>query len=206
MDRKEHWEYVYESKPADRVGWYKPHLQTSIEWIRDLGLEKNAPIIDIGGGASTLVDDLLGDSYRAISVLDISEVALAQIRQRIGEKAGEVTWLAGDVTTIELPPRTYELWHDRAMFHFLTSADQQKRYRDNLLAALKPAGHVIIGTFSPEAPPKCSGLPVQRYDEERLVATLGNELELIRHHKEMHITPGGVEQLYLYCQFRKTVR
>jgi SAM-dependent methyltransferase len=203
MDRKEHWEYVYNSKPNDRVGWYQPHLQTSIEWIRDLGLDKHAPIIDVGGGASTLADDLLRDSFRAITVLDISEVALTQIRQRIGEKASEVTWLAGDITTIELPARKYELWHDRAMFHFLTSPARQRRYRDNLLAALKPAGHVIIGTFSPEAPPKSSGLPVQRYDEERLAATLGTELELVRHHKEMHITPGGVEQMYLYCQFQR---
>lgn len=203
MDQKEHWEHVYQSKPTDRVGWYEPHLQTSLAWIRELGLDKHAPIIDVGGGASTLIDDLLRDGLRAITVLDISEAALTQIRQRIGKKANDVTWLAGDITTVELPVRKYALWHDRAMFHFLTSPEEQRRYRDNLLATLQPAGHLIIGTFAPEAPPICSGLPVQRYDEKLLAATLGSDLELIRHHKELHITPGGVEQMYLYCQFQR---
>lgn len=202
MDRKEHWEGVYQSKPANRLGWYKPQLQTSLTLIRDLDLDKDAPIIDAGGGASTLIDDLLDDGHRSITVLDLSASALAQSKTRLGERAGSVTWLVGDITTAELPVNHFEVWHDRAVFHFLTDDQQQRQYRDNMLAALKPGGHLIIGAFAPEAPPKCSGLPVQRYSLELLVETLGDEFELLRQHKELHVTPGGVEQMYLFCQFR----
>ena len=204
MDRKDHWESVYQSKPADRLGWFKPQLQTSLTWIRDLNLDRNATIIDAGGGASTLVDDLLDDGHRSITVLDLSATALSQTKSRLGDRAVSVSWVVGDITTAELPANHYDVWHDRAVFHFLTNNQQQQRYRDSLLAALKPGGHLVIGTFSPEAPPQCSGLPVQRYSLDLLVETLGDELELLRHHKEMHITPGGVEQMYLYCQFRKS--
>jgi len=202
MDCKELWENVYQSKPADRLGWYKPQLQTSLTWIRELDLDKDAPIIDVGGGASTLVDDLLHDGHRFITVLDLSGSALAQSKTRLEDRADSVTWLVGDITTAELPSNHFEVWHDRAVFHFLTDDQQQRQYRDNLLTVLKPGGHLIIGAFAPEAPPKCSGLPVQRYSLELLIETLGDELELLRQHKEMHITPGGVEQMYLYCQFR----
>jgi SAM-dependent methyltransferase len=204
MDRKEHWENVYCSKPPDRLGWYKPRLQTSLDWIRKLNLPADAAIIDVGGGASTLIDELINDGYRSVTVLDISGSSLAESQARLGEKAVSVTWLVGDITQVELPGNKFDVWHDRAVFHFLTDAEQQRQYRDVLLASLKPGGHLIIGTFAPEAPPKCSGLPVQRYDREQLVAVLGGELELIRDHKEMHVTPGGVEQMYLYCQFRRS--
>lgn len=203
MNCQEHWENVYRSKPAESLGWYLPRLRTSLAWIRELGLDKDAPIIDVGGGASTLIDDLIDDGYRSVTVLDISGSSLAQSKARLGEKAVPVTWLVGDITQIELPGNKFDVWHDRAVFHFLTETEQQRQYRDVLLASLKPGGHLIIGTFAPEAPPKCSGLPVQRYDREQLVAALGSELELIREHKEMHVTPGGVEQMYLYCQFRR---
>ena len=205
MDRKDHWERVYQSKPDDRLGWYKPQLQTSLTWIRDLNLDRNATIIDAGGGASTLVDDLLEDGHRSITVLDLSAAALSQTKSRLGDRAVSVSWVVGDITTAELPANHYDVWHDRAVFHFLTNNQQQQRYRDSLLAALKPGGHLVIAAFAPEAPPKCSGLPVQRYSLDLLVETLGDELELLRHHKEMHITPGGVEQMYLYCQFRRGV-
>jgi len=203
MDARKHWQDVYRSKPADRVGWYKPRLKTSLEWIRDLGVDRNAPIIDVGGGASTLIDDLLNDGHESISVLDISASALEQSKTRLAGRANLVTWLVGNITSIELPENHFELWHDRALFHFLTGTDEQERYRDKLLMALRPGGHLIIGTFAPEAPPKCSGLPVQRYDLELLADTLGAKLDLVRHHKELHITPGGVEQMYLYCEFRR---
>lgn len=199
MERKKHWEQVYASKPRERLGWYQPHLRTSLEWIEELKLARDAPIIDVGGGASTLVDDLLDLGYQAISVLDISENALAAVKSRLGRNARRVTWISGDVTTVELPDRHFELWHDRAVFHFLTDAAEQGKYRDRLLKALRPGGHVLIGTFAPEAPAKCSGLPVQRYDKKRLRDTLGDEFELIKHHKELHVTPGGVEQMYIYC-------
>jgi len=203
MERKAHWERVYSSKSTDRLGWYKPRLQTSLDWIRSLDLSSDAPIIDVGGGASTLIDDLLGQGHTDITVLDISDTALLLLRERLGDDAQKVTWLFADIATVELPDGHFDLWHDRAVFHFLTETEQQQRYRKNLSRSLKPGGHLIIGTFAPEAPPKCSGLPVQRYDHERLARTLGDEFELRRHHKEMHVTPGGIEQMYLYCEFQR---
>jgi len=202
MSRREHWEQVYSSKPPERLGWYKPRLQTSLDWITDLSLDSDAPIIDVGGGASTLVDDLLDRGYSAITVLDLAAPALDLIKARLGETGSTVTWLCGDVTEIALRDNAFELWHDRAVFHFLTEAADRERYRKNLCRALRPGGYVIIGTFAPEAPPRCSGLPVQRYDLESLRETLGDAFELRRHQKEMHVTPGGVEQMYLYCEFR----
>ena len=204
MSQKDHWEQVYTTKPSEKLGWYEPHLQTSLSWIKGLSLAVDTPIIDVGGGASTLVDDLLDAGYRSITVLDISEKALSSVKVRLGKKAELVTWLDGDITSVDLPIHSYELWHDRGVFHFFTLLEQQRKYRDNLLKALKPGGHLIIGTFAPEAPPKCSGLPVQRYNPEQLENALGGEFRLKRHHKELHITPGGVEQMYLYCHFRRT--
>lgn len=203
MSQKKHWEHIYSTKPAKKLGWYVPHLQTSLSWIKGLCLTVDAPIIDVGGGASTLVDDLLAAGHQTITVIDISEKALASVRVRLGRKAEMVTWMGADITSVDLPKNSYELWHDRAVFHFLTTLEQQQKYRDNLLRALKPGGHLIIGTFAPEAPPKCSGLPVQRYSLEQLETMLGAEFELMRHRKKLHITPGGVEQMYLYCDFRK---
>ncbi len=203
MNHNKHWEQTYSSNQTEALGWYTPHLQTSLSWIQELGLDANAPIIDVGGGASTLVDDLLEAGQRSITVLDISDKALSLARARLGEKAKLVKWLEGNITSLDLPTQYYELWHDRAVFHFLTEPEQQQKYRERLLNALKPGGHLIIGTFTTEAPPKCSGLPVQRYNQEQLENTLGGEFELMRHNKELHITPGGVEQMYLYCHFRK---
>jgi len=180
-------------------------LQRSLSLIKGLNLAVGAPIIDVGGGASTLVDDLLVRGHQSITVLDISEKALALAKARLGRKAEMVTWICNDINSVDLPKYYYELWHDRAVFHFLTTVDQQWKYRNNLLKALKPGGHLVIGTFAPEAPPKCSGLPVQRYCPERLQNLLGAEFELKLSGKELHITPGGVEQMYLYCHFRKTV-
>ena len=202
MGRREHWEAVYSSKPSERLGWYKPRLQTSLEWIATFGLGTDAPVIDVGGGASTLVDDLLDSGYSSITVLDIAEPALDLLRTRLGDRGAAVNWLCGDITGIDLPENAFELWHDRAVFHFLTEAPDRERYRENLCRALRPGGHLVIGTFAPEAPPKCSGLPVQRYDLDLLRETLGKDFELRQQRKEMHVTPGGVEQMYLYCVFR----
>ena len=205
MSQKDHWEKVYSTKPTEKLGWYARHLQTSLSWIKGLFLAIDAPIIDVGGGASTLVEDLLNAGFQAITVLDISEKALASVKARLAEKAEMVTWMGADITSVDLPKHYYELWHDRAVFHFLTGFEQQRKYRDNLLRALKPGGSLILGTFAPEAPPRCSGLPVQRYSPEQLENTLGEGFELKHHRKELHITPGGVEQMYLYCHFRKTI-
>lgn len=204
MNQTEHWERVYSSKPIEKLGWYEPHLWTSLTWIQHLGLVKDAPIIDVGGGASTFVDDLLSEGYNAVTVLDLSGSALASAKARLAEKADSVTWLEGDITTVELPVQQYQVWHDRAVFHFLTAPERQQRYRDQVLKALQPGGHLIIGTFTTEAPPKCSGLPVNRYSLEELGKTLGESFELRRHLKELHVTPGGVEQMYLYCHFQRS--
>jgi SAM-dependent methyltransferase len=204
MTQENHWEKVYSGKPSRKLGWYKPHLQTSLGWIEELSLGTDASIIDVGGGASTLVDDLLHAGYQSITVLDISEKALSSVRERLGKKAELVTWLTGDITSVDLPSNQYELWHDRAALHFLTEPDQQRKYRDQLLKALKPGGQLVVGVFALEAPPKCSGLPVQRYSKDELGDLLGAEFELIRHQKEQHVTPAGVEQMYLYCHFRRS--
>ncbi len=201
--RKAHWEHVYSSRSATNVGWYTPHLERSLAWIDQLALPPDARIIDVGGGAATLIDDLLDRGYEALTVLDVAEPALDAARARLGERARAVTWLCADVTEIELPADHFTLWHDRAVFHFLTSVDDRRAYVDRLQRSLADGGHVIIGTFAPEAPPKCSGLPVERYTPETLATELGAGLELVAHANEMHVTPGGVEQMYLYCRFRK---
>jgi len=204
MSGKQHWQQVYSTKSTDQVGWYAPHLTTSIEWITDLNLNPTDPIIDVGGGASTLVDDLLDKDYKDISVLDLSDRAMSVVRERLGTRASQVSWLLGDVAEVKLPSSHFRLWHDRAVFHFLVESGQQMKYRDKLLHALKPGGQFIIGVFELEAPPQCSGLPVQRYSVEKLRTVFGAEFKLERHHKEIHKTPSGVEQQYLYCQFQKT--
>ncbi|MCK4791293.1 MAG: class I SAM-dependent methyltransferase [Desulfobacteraceae bacterium] len=204
MTQREHWEKVYLTNQPDKLGWYKPHLETSLKWIKELDLSEDSNIIDGGGGASTLVDDLLNEVYRSITVVDLSKKALALAKERLGERAKLVTWLEEDITSVPLAARHYDLWHDRAVFHFLTAPEQRQQYRINLLKALRPGGHLIIAAFAPEAPPKCSGLPVERYSADKLESTLGAKFELKRHKKELHITPGGVEQMYLYCHFRKS--
>ena len=203
MSETEHWERVYSSKPIEKLGWYEPHLRTSLTWIQHLGLAKDAPIIDVGGGASTLVDDLLSEGYNAVTVLDLSGSALALTKARLGEGAASVTWLEGDITSVDLPMKQYQLWHDRAVFHFLTAPEQQRTYRGQLLKALQPAGHLIMGMFTTEAPPKCSGLPLKRYSLEEIEKTMGEPFKLRQHLKELHVTPGGVEQMYIYCHFQR---
>jgi SAM-dependent methyltransferase len=207
LNEKEHWEQIYSTRRTENLGWFAPHLEASLSWIKDAKLILNAPIIDVGGGASTLVDDLLDLGHQSITVLDISTKALTSVKARLGKKAELVTWIVEDISNAQhLPIHYYELWHDRAVFHFLTELEQQRKYRDNLLTALKPGGHLIIGTFTTEAPPKCSGLPVRRYTPNELESTLGAEFELKRHRKALHITPGGVEQMYLYCYFHRRAK
>jgi len=203
MDRKQHWEKVYGNRPANRLGWYRQHLETSLAWIDELGLPPDAPIIDVGGGASTLVDDLLDRGFADLTVLDVSGAALTVAQERLGPRATRVSWVEGDITTVGLPAQRFALWHDRAVFHFLVTPDDRASYRERLLDALRPDGHVIIGVFAPDAPPTCSGLPVQRYRPEDLLATLGPGWVLVRSERQLHVTPGGVEQMYQYCQLRR---
>ncbi len=203
MSEQEHWERVFLSNPPEKVGWYRPNLETSLNWIKEILADREALIIDVGGGASTLVDDLLAEGYRSITVADLSKTALELTRKRLGEKADAVTWIAGDITALDLSSSAYDLWHDRAAFHFLTAEDEQQKYLNNLKKALKPSGYLIIATFSPEAPPRCSGLEVERYTPDRLKSFLGPDFMLKRDRKELHVTPGGVEQMYLYCCFQR---
>jgi SAM-dependent methyltransferase len=201
-ERKSHWENVYTTRAPDRVGWYRPRLDTSLAWTQSLELDADAPIIDVGGGASTLVDDLLHAGFLDLTILDIAEGALELSKARLGEQASKVGWIVADITDATLPPDHFALWHDRAVLHFLTTPEDQQRYRDQLVSALRPGGYLLIGTFAPEAPPTCSGLPVRRYDVDDLAGTLGDGFELLRQQKELHLTPGGVEQMYQYALFR----
>jgi len=204
MNDKDHWDNIYTTRSAGQVGWYTPHLQTSLSWINDLKLPVDAPVIDVGGGASTLVDDLLEAGHEDITVLDLSESALDVSRGRLTSKPDSVSWLQGDITQISLPSEKYQLWHDRAVFHFLTEPRQRQKYQQTMSRALKPGGFLVIGAFSPAGPERCSGLPVQRYNSEQLSAQFGDSFKLIRHQYEIHRTPSEIEQAYVYCLLEKT--
>jgi 2-polyprenyl-3-methyl-5-hydroxy-6-metoxy-1,4-benzoquinol methylase len=199
MSTKHHWEKVYSSKPATGVSWYAPHLARSIELIERATSDRGARIIDVGGGASTLVDDMLSRGFDSFTVLDLSEEALQVAKGRLGARASEVTWLAGDVTTVELPAAHYDVWHDRAVFHFLTDGEGRRRYVENVMRAVKPGGHVIVATFGPAGPERCSGLDVVRYDAEGLHGEFGPLFQKVDSTREAHTTPWGSEQEFIYC-------
>ena len=201
LDKQEHWNSIYASKQEEELGWYEPELKISFSLLTGSAPDKQTPVIDIGGGTSTLVDDLVEEGYEDVTVLDISEEALSKAKTRLGSKSGNVTWISGDMTSVTLPENRFTIWHDRAVFHFLTTPEERRKYMDNLRHALRPGGTAIIATFTPEAPAICSGLPVERYTPEKLQAVLGDEFTLNHHQKDLHITPSGVEQMYLYTQF-----
>lgn len=203
MSRERHWDRVYETKGPDAVSWYAPHLERSLELIELAGLPASAAIIDVGGGASTLPEDLLDRGFGDITVLDISAKALEAARARLGERAGRVTWAVGDVTRVELPAARYDLWHDRAVFHFLTDAADRRAYVRQVLRALKPGGRIIVATFGPRGPEKCSGLDVVRYDDRSLLRQLGPSFERVRCVEDRHVTPWGTEQEFVYCLGRR---
>jgi SAM-dependent methyltransferase len=203
MDDKEHWEAVYRSKASDAVSWYRPHLDTSLRLIDEAVPDRNTAIIDVGGGESTLVDDLLQRGYRNLTVLDMSTVALDATKQRLGSIAGQVTWVESDVTLADLPEHRYHVWHDRAVFHFLTESSQRDAYIHLLKRALRPDGRVVIATFGPMGPVRCSGLDVRRYDAQQLSDEFGAGFELVTSTLEDHHTPAGAAQQFLYCTFRK---
>ncbi len=206
MSNQHHWEEVYETKRSDRVGWYTPHLEISLKWIDDLHLDPDAPVIDVGGGASTLVDDLLERGFHDLTVLDLSDRALAVARERLGHAASQVNWIVGDVTEADLPTDHFRLWHDRAVFHFLVDAGDREKYREKLLRTLKQEGYFLIGTFDLAGPDHCSGLPVQRYSADEMQAFLGAAFQLLQVCHETHTTPSGVEQRYLYGLFQRKGR
>ena len=203
MDSKKHWEEVYSTKSATEVSWFQEHAALSLKLIREAGVPTSASIIDVGGGASTLVDDLLANDYGNVTVLDLSEAALTAAKVRLGPQAGGVQWLEANVLEAELPKHAYDVWHDRAVFHFLTTVEDRHAYVRAVLRAVKPGGLVFVATFAEDGPTTCSGLPVMRYSASELHAEFGTPFELLRHEKEAHHTPAGRVQQFVYCFCRK---
>jgi trans-aconitate methyltransferase len=199
---RDHWNHVYNSKAPEAVSWYQPRPALSLALIAASGVRKDAGIIDVGAGASTLVDCLLDQGYSSLAVLDWSGTALAHGRARLGDRAAAVQWHEADVTRFE-PPRRYGLWHDRAVFHFLTQESDRRAYIATLKRALEADGHVVIATFAPDGPAKCSGLDVMRHDEAKLRRELGEEFELRETRRETHLTPWQSEQRFVYARFRR---
>ncbi len=194
---KQHWEGVYASKTPVEVSWYQPVPEQSLDLIEATEIGHDAPIIDAGGGASTLVDHLLDRGFVDITVMDLSAAALARARERLGDRAERVDWIEADVTLFEAS-RGYALWHDRAVYHFLTDRSDRQRYVDAARAALVDRGHLILSTFGPEGPTRCSGLDIQRYSVEALEEWFGSSFELRMDALEEHRTPGGATQQFLY--------
>ena len=199
MTSKSHWETVYQSKAMDEVSWYQPHLDVSLGLIEDAAPDRDSAIIDVGGGEATLVDDLAARGYRDVTVLDISPAAIEVAKTRLGASAAAIQWIAGDITEVELEVARYDLWHDRAVFHFLTDADDRAVYVRQVARAVKPGGHVIVATFGPEGPEKCSGLDVVRYDARSLHGEFGPKFRLLDSVTELHETPWGAPQQFMYC-------
>lgn len=203
-DPKSHWEAVYASKKSDEVSWFAPHLATSIGLIEHAGLGVDAAIIDVGAGASTLADDLLERGFSRLTLLDLSAAALAVTRERLGPNGESVEWIAGDATRVALPTAAYDLWHDRAVFHFLVDPVDRARYATQVRRALKPGGHLVMSTFGLKGPPRCSGLEVARYSPESLGAELGLNFTLEESLAEEHRTPWGAIQEFVACRWRRT--
>jgi len=202
MDRKQHWDQIYNSKAAEAVSWFQEHADYSLRLIHNTGLGKGAAIIDVGGGTSRLVDDLVAEGYADLSVLDLSSSALAVAKQRLGRHAGAIQWIEGDITKIKLPTNRFDIWHDRAVFHFLTEEADRHAYVEQVMRVVRPGGHVIIATFAADGPEKCSGLPVMRYQPEALHAEFGDAFRLLGHETETHLTPSGAKQQFNYCYCR----
>jgi 2-polyprenyl-3-methyl-5-hydroxy-6-metoxy-1,4-benzoquinol methylase len=199
---KAHWENVYAARTPESVSWYRAHLETSLALIERATDARSASIIDIGGGESTLVDDLLLRGYENVTVLDVSETAIGVTKTRLGSPAERVRWLVADIAAVDLKAHAYDLWHDRAVFHFLTTPERRMAYVRQVIHAVKPGGHVIVSTFGPEGPRECSGLEVVRYDAESLHGEFGGHFRLIESSKELHQTPFGTTQQFLYCYCR----
>ncbi|QQO15263.1 class I SAM-dependent methyltransferase [Bradyrhizobium diazoefficiens] len=201
-DRTTHWQNVYATKGEAEVSWFQDSPTISLDMIRAARPDRDAAIIDIGGGASRLVDALLREGYRDLTVLDLSANALDTAKKRIGAAASTVDWIVADATTWR-PMKTYDVWHDRAAFHFLTDPHDRAAYVERLRLAVKPEGHVIIATFAPDGPETCSGLPVQRYDSASLAAQLEPDFELVETRSETHRTPWNSTQAFQFSRFRR---
>lgn len=202
MERHEHWQAVYRTKGEAEVSWFQERPATSLDLIGRAAGGTGAAVLDVGGGASRLVDHLLAAGYGDLTVLDIAEAALAAAQARLGSLAGRVDWIAADITRWT-PLRQWDVWHDRAVFHFLTSAADRAAYVRALTAALPIGGQAIIAPFAPDGPERCSGLPIRRYDAAALAAEVGPGFVLVQTIGEGHVTPGGAVQKFQFCRFRR---
>ncbi len=205
MESKEHWEKVYATKSATEVSWFQEHADLSLKLICDSKTALSSSIIDVGGGASVLVDELLSIGYADLTVLDLSGAAIATAKSRLGKDADRVKWIEANILEAELPAQAYEVWHDRAVFHFLTEERDRHTYVDQVLRAVKPGGLVIVATFAEDGPTECSGLPVMRYSADELHSEFGAPFILLGHEKESHHTPSGKEQKFVYCFCRRAL-
>ncbi len=203
MGDKSHWEKIYTTKAFDQVSWYQMQPKESLDLIRRTGVNKIAQIIDVGAGASTLVDYLLEDGYKHLTVLDISPSALNRAKTRLGSRAEDVTWIEDDITQHPLPLSYYDVWHDRAVFHFLTDKEDRRKYVAVVKRSLKPGGHIIVASFAPDGPSQCSGLEVMRYSPNSLHYEFGDDFELLGSRNETHQTPFNTQQTFIYCYCRK---
>jgi SAM-dependent methyltransferase len=202
MDARAHWEQVYATKDPQRVSWFRPHLERSLELIERAEPDRRASILDVGAGQSTLVDDLLGRGYESITVLEISRAALDGLKERVREAGAAVQWICGDVTETTLPEAGFDLWHDRAVFHFLIEPGLRRAYVEQVSRALKPGGSLIVSTFGPSGPERCSGLATMRYDAAALGREFGDRFRLVESSLDLHTTPSGAEQQFLSCWYR----
>ena len=202
MSSREHWDAIYSKKGARDVSWYRPHLEQSLAFLEAAGVGRDGAIIDVGGGAATFVDDLLDRGYENVTVLDLSESALDAARARLGDRAKRVRWIRADITQASLPPAAFDFWHDRAVFHFLRDPDARRRYVEAVRRSLKPGGHIVVATFGPHGPEKCSGLEVMRYSADELHAEFGPAFAPLANAAETHVTPWGTEQEFVYCYCR----
>jgi SAM-dependent methyltransferase len=200
---QEHWQAVYLDKAADRVSWYRPHLDQSLALLRQAGLGAGSRVVDVGGGASTLVDDLLAAGVRDITVLDLSAQALATARERLGTTADRVDWIVGDLLDMPLPHARFDLWHDRAVSHFISDDAMSDAYARQAAHAIAPGGHAIIAGFAPGGPHRCSGLPVVQRSAEDIARLLGARFTLVGAREERHVTPGGSVQAFGYAVLRR---
>lgn len=202
MDKKNHWEGIYQTKKVDEVSWYQLRSEQTLRLIDSAKLDPKARIIDVGGGTSSLVDCLLERGYKNLSVLDVSEKALTTVKERLDRKTEVVEWIISDILDFQ-PHKKFDFWHDRAVFHFLTNPKEREKYLEVMSGALNIDAYVLISTFGPEGPEKCSGLPVQRYDSDSIQHTLGSGYQLLSTEQEIHLTPWGSHQQFVHCLFKR---
>jgi len=202
MDRKAHWERVYQNTGLDQVSWHQVEAEPSLRLIRQ-AIPQTAAVIDVGGGGSILVDSLISAGYRRVTVLDVSRAALAAAQARLHGRTAAISWIEGDILDAPLPAGGFDLWHDRAVFHFLTEVSDRQRYVRQLRRAITVDGHVLLATFAPDGPARCSGLEVVRYSPEALQAELGAGFSVVTSLRHEHRTPDGRAQAFTYCLFRQ---